>query len=120
MQIYICRKKIESIIIRGYLFNGSFYKDSAHSILLTPHEYTLYIDIVSSKVYSYNGTSYELLSSVPYATSETSGIMKLYDSLGSNVDGTCTQRITTQELNKKPEVSMREDGTLVFNYNKIK
>jgi hypothetical protein len=43
--------------------------------------------------------------------------MKLYDSLGSNTDGTMTQKAITDELNEKVEVEINKDEELlVFSY----
>lgn len=43
---------------------------------------------------------------VPIATSSISGIMRLYNSIGENTDGTMTQKAITDELSEKVEVAL--------------
>lgn len=47
------------------------------------------------------------------ATAETLGLVKLYGTLGSNTDGTMTQKAITDELNKKVSLGVL-NNTLVF------
>ena len=56
--------------------------------------------------------------SVPTASSAVSGIMKLYNSLGSNTDGTINQKIITDELNSKLVAPASGEGILYFNTDK--
>ena len=54
------------------------------------------------------------------ATSEIPGIMKLYDTLGQNTDGTITQRLFTDEINQKIEMDVvPEDEMLIFDHDII-
>ena len=44
--------------------------------------------------------------------------MKLYNTKGNNVDGTISQFIFTQEINKKIEMGMDEEKeTVIFGYD---
>ena len=55
----------------------------------------------------------EIADELPTASAEVSGIMKLYNTKGNNVDGTMTQKAITDELNQKLEAFV--DGeTIVF------
>lgn len=51
---------------------------------------------------------------VQLATTSVSGIMKLYDSIGQNSDGTMTQKAITDELNDKVEVALNIDEELLI------
>ena len=43
--------------------------------------------------------------------------MKLYDTIGNNIDGTMTQKAITEELEDKVEISLNKDEELlIFTY----
>lgn len=68
-------------------------------------------------MYYYNGVEFVLIGpgSLPTASAETAGIMKLYSTTGENVDGTMTQKAITDELNTKVSASVNlEDEIVVF------
>ena len=104
-------------VIKGIYKDGAFYNKDNEIIpaLLTD----IYIDISNGGLYYYNGIEYKIISSLPAANAETAGIMKLYDSLGYNTDGTMTQKAITEELNQKVEVYVDEESeeTLIFSYD---
>jgi hypothetical protein len=101
-QIY---SAIESVVVRGYYKNGDFYADSLYSNKLIPVTTSLYINITENNIYTYNGTTFEVLDGqVSTASSATAGIMKLYGEVGQNTDGTMTQKAITDELNEKIEI----------------
>lgn len=55
---------------------------------------------------------------IPEASVDTAGIVKLYDGLGNNVDGTISQLAITQEINKKVEMNVdAEKETITFGYD---
>ena len=64
--------------------------------------------------YSDDDKSYHSLVNIPIATSETAGIMKLYNTTGDNEDGTMTQKSITSEIAKKFVVSTGTDEDLIF------
>lgn len=103
---------VDNLIVKGYFHEGAFYKNSAHAELLENIQGRVYIDIVTSKTYGFNGTSYE--STVVKATAATAGIVKLYDELGTNTDGAMTQRAVTDELNQKFEVDFDEESEMLI------
>ena len=84
----------------------------------TPNENKIYIDANNTNdLYYYNGVEFVLIGpgSLPTASAETAGIMKLYSTTGENVDGTMTQKAITDELNTKVRASFNlEDQTVVF------
>ena len=85
---------------------------------ITPNENKIYIDANNTNdLYYYNGVEFVLIGpgSLPTASAETAGIMKLYSTTGENVDGTMTQKATSDELNTKVSASVNlEDETIVF------
>ena len=85
---------------------------------ITPNGNKIYIDANNiNDLYYYNGVEFVLIGpgSLPTASAETAGIMKLYSTTGENVDGTMTQKAITDELNTKVSASVNlEDETVVF------
>lgn len=85
---------------------------------ITPNENKIYIDANNTNdLYYYNGVEFVLIGpgSLPTASAETAGIMKLYSTTGENVDGTMTQKAISDELNTKVSASVNlEDETIVF------
>ena len=80
-------------VILGYYFGGNFYEDQQHTILIEPNKYNLYIDVITTILYYYNEVQYVTLTEkVVDATDQVKGIMKLYTGIGSNTDGTMTQK----------------------------
>lgn len=112
----VIRDLVSGIVVHGYYYNGQFYTDKNHTITIVPYSYKVYIDKVSYNVYGYfdDEHCYCRLSQLSTATSETAGIVKLYDTTGQNTDGTMTQRSITDELGKKTEVSVGNDEDLIF------
>lgn len=109
-------KSVDNIIIKGYFYQDKFYSDSTHAELLDAVIGRVYIDSISSKLYTYNGTNYEAYkTSLPNATAEIAGVVKLYDTVGQNIDGTMTQRAITDELDDKVEMQViKADEMLIF------
>lgn len=113
---------IDEIIIKGYYSDNKFYKDKELSIELPAQINKIYICI--KKIYTlyiYDGINYHQLSgtagSLPTATDEAPGIMKLYDTVGDNIDGTMTQKAITDELDDKVEIELNKDEELlIFTY----
>lgn len=102
---------IDDILIKGYFLDGNFYQDSAKIYEASKNINRIYIDLSKSQLYIYNGTNFELVggSIVSGATTEIPGVLKLYDTLGNNTDGTINQKVITEELNKKVEVSVDDE-----------
>ena len=85
---------------------------------ITPSGNKIYIDAnTTNDLYYYNGVEFVLIGpgSLPAASAEIAGIMKLYSTTGENVDGTMTQKAISDELNTKVSASVNlEDETIVF------
>ena len=106
------------IIVRGYYFEDKFYSDNNHENLITGSNLKIYVDISTSRLYIYNEEQYTIINTVPYASSTDAGILKLYDTTGSNTDGTMTQKAITDQLNTKISVTVEEGNELAI-FSKI-
>ena len=106
------------IIVRGYYFEDKFYSDNNHENLITGSNLKIYVDISTSRLYIYNEEQYTIINTVPYASSTDAGILKLYDTTGSNTDGTMTQKAITDQLNTKISVTVEEENALAI-FSKI-
>lgn len=49
-------------VIEGYLYEGSFYEDSAHTQAITPESGKIYVDLTSMKTYRWGGSAYAEIS----------------------------------------------------------
>lgn len=106
------------IIVRGYYFEDKFYSDNNHENLITGSNLKIYVDISTSRLYIYNEEQYTIINTVPYASSTNAGILKLYDTTGSNTDGTMTQKAITDQLNTKISVTVEAENELAI-FSKI-
>lgn len=50
-------------VVEGYLDNGTFYEDSAHTIPITPEDSKIYINLADNTTYRWGGTAYVQISS---------------------------------------------------------
>ena len=102
----------------GYYYEDEFYADAEHTDLIDKSTIKIYIDKSLGGLYYYDGIQYQNIGgSIPTATANKAGIMKLYDTLGDHTDGTMTQKAITDELGDKVEVEINQDEELlVFSY----
>lgn len=110
-----------NVIIKGYLYDNQFYSDAKHITLIEASVNKIYLNAANGTLYVYNGKEYEAITqTIAAATAVTAGVMKLYDSLGENTDGTMTQKAITDELNDKVEIATdTENELLTFIINQI-
>ncbi len=109
---------IDDIFIKGYLNNGEFYEDLSHNTIIHGQTNKFYINLTNGKMYYYDGVNYVEINGSPTASANVAGIMKLYDTLGQNTDGTITQRLFTDEINQKFEMDViPEDEMLIFDHD---
>jgi hypothetical protein len=109
---------VGELLVRGYYYNDVFYSDSLYEHTIIGSAVKIYIDLNSGKLYYFDGENYQSVGAdgpVPTASSTVPGIMKLYNSIGDNTDGTMTQKAITDELDDKVEISLNlEEETLIF------
>lgn len=49
-------------VIEGYLYEGDFYTDAAHTDIITPETGKIYVDLTTEKTYRWGGTAYVVIS----------------------------------------------------------
>jgi len=94
------------ILLRGYFkeADGKFYPTPTSVDPLPKLRSKLYLDILTNRLFTYvveAGQSIldgHFITCVTYATSDKAGIIKLYDDLGDNEDGTMTQKAITDSI----------------------
>ena len=81
---------VNSLFIICYFYNGKFYADENHTIALSGIENKFYIDKHNlNNIYYYlDGVFNKVGIDIPQAAVDVAGIMKLYDNIGTNADGT--------------------------------
>lgn len=105
---------VDYIFFKGYFDGKVFWKEEEFVNELEKNINKIYIALNSNNdLYIYNGENYEKLYNLPYANSKTAGVVKLYDEVGNNTDGSMTQRAITEELEKKVETFI-EGETFFF------
>lgn len=109
---------VNDIFIKGFYLNGTFYnvKENPTDVnILDKNVNKIYIDLNNkNNIYYYDGENFVLIGigNLPTASTDTAGVVKMYNVTGSNEDGTMTQKSITEELEKKVEVSV--NGETVF------
>ncbi len=107
---------VDYIFFKGYFDGKVFWKEEEFVNELEKNINKIYIALNSNNdLYIYNGENYEKLYNLPYANSKTAGVVKLYDEIGNNTDGSMTQKAITEELEKKVETSI--EGETIFFIN---
>lgn len=107
---------VDYIFFKGYFDGKVFWKEEEFVNEFEKNINKIYIALNSNNdLYIYNGENYEKLYNLPYANSKTAGVVKLYDEVGNNTDGSMTQRAITEELEKKVETSI--EGETIFFIN---
>ena len=106
------------LLVVGYYYEEEFYADAEHTQIMDKSTLKNYIDKSLSGLYYYDGVQYQSVGgSIPTATANKAGIMKIYDTIGYNTDGTMSQKAITDELDDKVEVEInQEEELLVFSY----
>ena len=102
----------DDVLLTGYFIDDNFYTDTQKTSLVEKNTNRIYIDSSNAKLYIYNGTNFENVGgTIPTASAETPGVVKLYETTGTNTAGTMTQKAITDELNKKFEINV--EGELI-------
>lgn len=113
-QLDFIDSNFRDLIIIGYYDDGVFYKNSLKQEAWPSETGRIYIDNSRSKIYFYNGHDFVLINEFPsQATANIPGIMKLYNALGNNTDGTMTQKSITEEFNTRYKTSVNANEELL-------
>lgn len=110
---WLDEQALSGIVLQGYLKDNEFYLDSNYQIVAEKNNHTIYINRINNDFLFYDIETSSFISSnieIPVASATTPGILKLYDELGDNVDGTITQKTLTAQLKKKIEVSVDKNA----------
>ena len=113
---------VDNFIVKGFFVDDAFYEDKSGTVPIAGAVHKLYIDMATQQMFVFDGEKYVSAGGkqIANATSEIPGIMKLYDTLGQNTDGTITQRLFTDEINQKIEMDVvPEDEMLIFDHDII-
>lgn len=107
---------IRNAVLQGYYNNGEFYKDPTLNTPFNKMINKVYIDKTNSQVFYYNGIEYiPLTATFSTASSDVAGLVKLYNTIGQNTDGTMTQKSITDELYLRFKTDVdTENELLVF------
>ena len=118
---------IDDYVVKGYFYNDKFYKDQLYTKSIEGATQKIYIDLGSCTIYFYEGGSFIPTSGEAYgqATPEKSGIMKLYQTIGDNADGTMSQKAITDsqktledKIDDKFKVTLNmTDELLIFSHD---
>lgn len=88
---YVDEDIARNVIIKGYLSNNQFYSDASLTKVVEASVNKIYLNVANGSLYMYDGSQYQSITqTITAATATTAGVMKLYDSLGENTDGTMT------------------------------
>ena len=91
--------EIDNVIINGYKLNGKFYTDTTYTVECEKSINKMYIDKITNVIYHYDGVKYiSVNETLPTATSDLAGVMKLYGTHGQHTDGTMTQKSITDGI----------------------
>ena len=113
---------VDNFIVKGFFVDDAFYEDKNGTTPIAGAVHKLYIDMATQQMFVFDGEKYISAGGkqIANATSEIPGIMKLYNTLGQNTDGTITQRLFTDEINQKIEMDVvPEDEMLIFDHDII-
>lgn len=102
---------------RGYYNQDGdklFYYENTYENVMEASTESIYIDASRSRIYYYNGGYVSIDDTLPTASAEVAGILKLYNETGNNTDGAMTQKATTEELKKKVEASVDADNEMLL------
>jgi hypothetical protein len=108
----------DGALLKGYYFDNSFYKDKAKTESYPNLTTKIYLDYTTNSFYYYDEEKYIKISGGNITATDASptnaGIMKLYNSTGSNTDGTMTQKAISDELDDKVEIALDTDEELLI------
>jgi hypothetical protein len=106
---------IDSVFARGYYSENKFYQDAEFSVAIKESTNLIYINVPDNALYYFDGENYQSINySLPTASAQLAGVMKLYSTTGYNEDGTMTQKAITDELNEKFEIELVADEELII------
>ena len=116
-------EQINKVVTCGYYIDGNFYKNPEGTIECEKAWNRVYVNLGPTNPYKgvyvcklvhneHTGEDeiiyQEVTENLPYASSGAPGVLRMYNTLGDNEDGTMTQAAITRELNKKAEIVLEK------------
>ena len=107
---------VNSIFVICYIYNNKFYADEKHLNELSGIENKIYVDKsnYSNCYYYLDNKFHKIGSDIPIASVDIAGVMKLYDSVGNNTDGTMNQKVITDELNQRTKLKIDKEAEMAI------
>lgn len=107
---------IDEYVVKGYYFDGNFYKDRTHKNFVEGAVHKIYIDLEERLLYFHDGAQFIPVGGnrIDLATQDKEGIMKLYQTSGNNTDGTMSQKAISDELDEKVEIALNAGEELLI------
>ena len=117
-QLQYTDQDLRNTVVHGYFYQGNFYQDVMHSVLMNGMINKIYIDDAARKLYFFDGVQYNTITNdFVTATADIPGVVRLYGTTGQNVDGTMTQKAITNELELRYKAEIDSDNELlVFSF----
>lgn len=113
-QLNFADEDLRNAALQGYFKEGIMYQDATFGTPFPQMINKIYIDKIQSKIYYFNGVKYVPIDGTFSNASETTaGVMKLYNTVGYNTDGTMTQKSITEELDLRYKASIEQDDELL-------
>ena len=109
---------LRNTVLHGFYYQGKFYQDTSHSVIMSGMINKIYIDDAKRKLYFFDGEQYiAVQEDLVTATAEVPGVVKLYGTTGQNIDGTMTQKAITDELELRYKAEIDSNNELlVFSF----
>lgn len=107
-------------VIEGYLYNGKFYKESAHTTVITGEGGKIYVDLSTNKTYRWSGSAYAVISET-LALGETSSTAYRGDRGKIAYDHSQSAHFSGNynDLTNKPTIPTVGNGTITITQNGV-
>lgn len=102
--------EVESVVFEGYFKDGKFYKDETYTEELKTTLDNIYVDKTNGGLYYYDTVAKSYKAVVSDATAANAGVVKMYDTVGENTDGTMSQKAIKETIEEKINAILLLDG----------
>lgn len=115
-QLNFTDQDLRNTVLHGWFKDDIFYQDEILSVPMNPMVNKIYIDNFTNTLYFHDGQHYVTFKPPTFntATATDPGAMKLYNTVGYNVDGTMTQKAITEELDVRYKTEIDDDNELLI------
>lgn len=103
--------------VRGYLYNGRFYSDPAHTTEIQGDANKIYVDVPTDTTYRWTGAQYIVVGSDRDSWAEQGSAVDQYNTLGVKLEGSSVRSSgTISDLRQLPALS-DDEIVLLLGYN---